>query len=614
MMSTSLDAAARELSDETLAHLRERALFVRLETLRLVEIAKVGHYASAFSAAEIFATLYYDTMRLRRGEPAWPDRDRFLLGKGHAAVGLYPILADWGFFPRELLDGYTRLGNPLGDHPDMRNVPGIDFSSGSIGHALSGGLGMALGARLEDRDFSVYVLLGDGEMQEGQVWEAAISAAHHRARNLVAIVDRNGYQLDGRVDDTMGIEPLAAKWRAFNWQVHEVDGHDVGALALLLRKLRADTARQMPVCIIAHTVKGKGVSAMETEPGWHLGYLAADDRAQAIAELRGQASAAPVGAGSWHYREVNARAPGLGYLSRALCDLVDTGHPVIAGTADLSYSNGLVRFARAHPERFIQFGISEKHMVSAAAGLAATGMIPYVASFASFVALLTCEQIRTDAAYSALPVRLIGHHSGIALGFYGTSHHATEDLAIMRSIADLVVIAPADGPQLAAAIKATVTHPQPIYFRIGRGQEPNVYPDNVGFELGKAIVHREGDELTLIVCGTMLHPALAAVDALRASGRSVGLIDMPTVKPIDQPAILAAARRSPVILTVEEHNTLGGLGAAVAEVLAEAGVPARLARHGIDDEYSLIAPPTHLYRHYRLDASGIEAVAREAMA
>jgi len=245
MTAPPLDApaAAPALPDAHLAHLRERALFVRLETLRLIEIAKVGHYASAFSAAEIFATLYYDTMRLKRGEPAWPDRDRFLMGKGHAAVGLYPILADWGFIAKELLDGYTRLGNPLGDHPDMRLVPGVDFSSGSIGHALSGGLGMALGGRMEGRDFFVYVMLGDGEMQEGQVWEAAMSAAHHRARNLVAIVDRNGYQLDGRVDDTMSIEPLAAKWRAFDWEVHEVDGHDVRALASLLRKVRADTAR-----------------------------------------------------------------------------------------------------------------------------------------------------------------------------------------------------------------------------------------------------------------------------------------------------------------------------------------------------------------------------------
>lgn len=281
--------APLDLSAQEIERLRERATFVRLETVRLISIAKVGHYSSTFSCAEIFAVLYYDAMRLRRGEPSWTDRDRFLMGKGHAAVGLYPLLADWGFFPNSDLDGYTRLGSPLGDHPDMRKVPGIDFSSGSIGHALSAGLGMVLAGRLQRKDYFVYVMMGDGEMQEGQVWAAAMSAAHHKAGNLVAIIDRNGYQLDGKVDDVAAIEPLADKWRAFGWQVHEVDGHDVAALARLLRRIKADPARQAPACVIARTLKGKGVGYMETEPGWHLGYLAAEDEAAAIAEIKAQA-------------------------------------------------------------------------------------------------------------------------------------------------------------------------------------------------------------------------------------------------------------------------------------------------------------------------------------
>jgi transketolase len=274
-------------SEATVAMLRERARFVRLETVRLIEIAKTGHYSSVFSAAELFAVLYYDVMRLRRGEPRWPSRDRFNIGKGHAAVGLFPIYADLGFFPKEWLDSYTRLGSPLGDHPDMRKAPGVDFSSGSIGHALSNGLGMALAQRWTGENYRVFCMMGDGEMQEGQVWEAALSGAHHRLRNLVAIVDRNGFQLDGRVDDVMGIEPLAAKWRAFNWQVHEVDGHDVAALSSLLRRVTADKSRQAPVCIIARTIKGKGIGYMETEPGWHLGYLAPEDAALAVNELIG---------------------------------------------------------------------------------------------------------------------------------------------------------------------------------------------------------------------------------------------------------------------------------------------------------------------------------------
>jgi len=267
------------------AMLREKARHIRLETIRLIEIAKVGHYSSVFSCAEIFASLYYDVMRLRPGEPHWPDRDRFLMGKGHAAVGLFPVLADHGFIDHALLDGYTRLGSPLGDHPDMSKVPGIDFSSGSIGHALSNGVGMAMGGRMGQRDFNVFVMLGDGEMQEGQVWEAALFAAHNRLSRLVAIIDRNGYQLDGKVDDVMGVESLKEKWLAFGWDVHEVDGHNLHDLTALLRRLRADDTRDKPACVIAKTIKGKGVSYMETEPGWHLGYLAPQDAQSAVDEI-----------------------------------------------------------------------------------------------------------------------------------------------------------------------------------------------------------------------------------------------------------------------------------------------------------------------------------------
>jgi transketolase len=283
----TLDAFQRNdmTPDEvTVAKLRERAQFVRLETIRLIEIAKVGHYTSVFSAAEIFAALYYDVMCLS-DDPRWPDRDRFLMGKGHAAVGLFPILADKGYLPVDVLNGYTRLGNPLGDHPDMRKVPGIDFSSGSIGHALSNGLGMALGGRMQGRDFTTFVMLGDGEMQEGQVWEAALSASHLGLSRLVAIVDRNGFQLDGAVDEVMGIEPLDAKWRAFGWEVQVVDGHDIAELTAALRRAKQDGTRTTPLCIIARTVKGKGVSYMETEPGWHLGYLDPQDAALARDEI-----------------------------------------------------------------------------------------------------------------------------------------------------------------------------------------------------------------------------------------------------------------------------------------------------------------------------------------
>lgn len=284
-----MTTAAQQEIESDVARIEERARFARLETVRLISIAKTGHYASGFSCADILATLYYGVMRLRRGEPDWPERDRFLFGKGHAAATLYPLLADWGFFPAAELDEYTRLGNAFGDHPDMTRIPGIDFSSGSLGHALSAGTGIALGGRMQDRDYNTFVLLGDGELHEGQVWEAALSAAHHGLSRLIAIVDRNDHSLDGRIDTVTGIEPLLDKWRSFGWEAHDVDGHDVAALLALLRSLASDQERRTPAVVIARTIKGKGVSFMESEFGWHLGWLAPGDEANVIAELEGRA-------------------------------------------------------------------------------------------------------------------------------------------------------------------------------------------------------------------------------------------------------------------------------------------------------------------------------------
>lgn len=317
--------------------------------------------------------------------------------------------------------------------------------------------------------------------------------------------------------------------------------------------------------------------------------------------------------GSWHLLSVLDGAPGLAVMAETLADLRDEGYPIVAGTADLKYSNGLVGFERRHPDRFVQFGISEQNMVTAAAGLAAAGELPYVATFASFLALLCCEQIRTDIAYTDQPVRLIGHHAGIALGFYGTSHHATEDLAITRAIAGLAVIAPADGPQLGAALRATVEHPGPIYFRIGRGRDPELYAAGDPFTLGAAIEHFVGAEATVVATGSTVQPSFEAVRALRERGHDVGLLAMPTIKPFDDPAILAVAGRCPLLISVEEHSVIGGLGGAIAEALTANGARARLARHGLHDEYSQIGPPTHLYRHYRLDAAGIGEVVEEEL-
>jgi transketolase len=337
--------------------------------------------------------------------------------------------------------------------------------------------------------------------------------------------------------------------------------------------------------------------------------LAKTDGNEGSSLIPRRADGSPMEGGSWHIPSMLTQSNGLMALGDDLGRLVDEGRPIVVATPDLAYSNGLWGFREKHPDRFLQMGISEQNMVSVSAGLATTGLQPYVAAFASFLALLCCEQIRTDIAYTRLPVRLIGHHSGIAFGFYGTSHHATEDIAIMRSIANMTVIAPADSFQMSQALRAYADHPLPVYFRMGRGREPGVYnPDSV-FTPEKAIWHSSGKDLIMIATGTSLHPTLGAAEKMRLQGIDVGVIDMHTIKPIDRDAILLAANSASALMTIEEHSVLGGLGGAVAEVLTEEGAGVPLLRHGVPDEYAPVGPPTHLYRHYQLDIDGIAAVA-----
>jgi transketolase len=265
--------------------LRRRADWVRLRTIGLIDQAGLGHYSSTFSCAEILSVLYYHALRLRPGEPAWPDRDRFLLGKGHVAVGLWPILADLGYFPADWLDHFGEAGTPLNDHPNMRTAPGVDFSSGSLGHNLSVGVGMGLAARLQDRDYRTFVLTGDGELQEGQVWEAVMAASHYRLGNVVAIVDANGFSGGGPTSQAMNIEPIAARFEAFGWLTAEVDGHDVAALVDVLDELPSPRSH-VPTCVVARTRKGRGVAIMEEAPqAWHLGVLTPEQRDKALQEI-----------------------------------------------------------------------------------------------------------------------------------------------------------------------------------------------------------------------------------------------------------------------------------------------------------------------------------------
>lgn len=281
-MIASAAQHGRNVSADFLA---DRAKFVRLETLRLARICGAGHYSSTFSAAELFAALYYAHLRINPADPQWPDRDRFILSKGHAAIGLYPILGDLGYFDPKLLDSYTKLGSPFGDHPDMKKIPGIDFSSGSLGHGLSIGLGMALAGRVQQRSFRVYCMLGDGELAEGQIWEAAMAAGHFRLQGLVAIIDRNQLCIDGHTEEIMKVEPLEERFRSFGWDVQRIDGHDFTAILGALDRLKP-AGEGCPQMIVADTIKGRGVARMELSLDWHVANLVGQDYDDAEAEIQ----------------------------------------------------------------------------------------------------------------------------------------------------------------------------------------------------------------------------------------------------------------------------------------------------------------------------------------
>ena len=270
---------------KSIDELKNIAKRVRRDIVQMITAAKSGHPGGSLSAVELVVELYFDHMRIDPANPKWADRDRFLLSKGHAAPVLYSVMAECGYAdaPKDKLNTLRQFGSVFQGHPDMRFIPSLEASTGSLGQGLSLGLGMGLAARLDGRPSRFFVMLGDGEIQEGQIWEAAMAASFHKVDNLVAIVDYNRIQLDGFVSEVMEIAPLAAKWRDFGWHTVELDGHDFAAIQAGLAEAAATKGK--PTCIIANTVKGKGVSFMENNPKFHGVAPTQDELKQALQEL-----------------------------------------------------------------------------------------------------------------------------------------------------------------------------------------------------------------------------------------------------------------------------------------------------------------------------------------
>lgn len=268
---------------------RELALKIRRHAVTMTHLGKSSHVGAVLSMADIVAVLYGRVLAVKPDEPRWPDRDRFILSKGHAGAGIYAALAERGFFPADQLKLHYANGSKLSGHVSHKGIPGVELSTGSLGHGLSVGTGMAYAARLDGRKHRVFVLMSDGECDEGSNWEAILFAAHHRLVNLVAIIDYNKIQSLAPVEETLRLEPFADKWRAFGWRVVEADGHDHEALAAALAAPSASL--DAPTCVIAHTTKGKGVSFMENSVLWHYRTPQGEEYERAMAELGGPADA-----------------------------------------------------------------------------------------------------------------------------------------------------------------------------------------------------------------------------------------------------------------------------------------------------------------------------------
>jgi transketolase len=543
--------------------------------------------------ADIVATLFFAEMRFDPKNPANPDNDRFVLSKGHAAPILYAAWAAAGLFPRDELLKLRRIDSDLEGHPTPR-LPFVDVATGSLGQGLCAAIGCALNARLIQSDYRTYVLLGDGEMAEGSVWEAADVGLYQKLDNLCAIVDVNALGQSQRTQFGHQMDDIAARWNAFGWHTLVVDGHDIQALLDALSSARQATGR--PTTILAKTIKGKGVPAIEGKEGWHGKPLKKGEEAdRAIAGLEKQlvpgtpvpSVAAPAAKQrdriNVDFGKVAAPKYAIGdqvatreAWGNALAALAASDPRVVALDADVKNSTFSEKFEKAYPDRFFENFIAEQVMVGAATGLAARGAIPFASTFACFLSR-ACDFIRMAGisnVNSQLNVKLTGSHAGVSIGEDGPSQMALEDLAMMRAVPNCTVVYPCDGVSAERLVVEMAARPGLAYMRTSRPKTPVIYSPGDRFPIGGSKILRQSakDVATVVGAGVTVFEALKAYDRLHSEGISIRVVDAYSVQPIDAATLASCAQATHgVLITVEDHYAAGGLGDAVSEAVAHAG-------------------------------------------
>jgi len=612
-------------STATIDAIKEKARRLSILSMMATTAAGSGHPTSCMSAAEMMAGVFFYAMKFDPKNPNSNDGDRFVLSKGHAAPVLYAALAEAGVFPDSRVMTLRQFGSELEGHPTPR-IPGVDAATGSLGQGLSVGTGLAIGARMDKSPTRVYVLMGDGEMAEGQVWEAAEIAGHYGIDNLTVLADINAL---GQSEPTMyqhDMEVYRRKFEAEGWAAEVIDGHDVAAVLAALDRAKATKGR--PQAILARTIKGHGVDFVAGKEGWHGKALSKDELAKAIQELGGGIDVPPDPGKSYaratlptppdfpapaapDYDPAKPVATREAY-GFALKRLGAVNPHIVAVSGDVKNSTFSEIFQKAFPDRFVQGYIAEQNLVSAGVGLAARGKVPFLDTFACFLSR-AYDNVRM-AAISRSNINLCGSHCGVSIGEDGPSQMALEDIAMFRAVHGSAVFYPSEAMSAERLTETMARRPGINYLRTSRPKTAILYSKEEKFPVPGFKVPRQSaqDRVTVIGAGITLHEALKAADELKSQGTAVRVIDLYCVKPIDGKALaeqLAATGGNLVV--VEDHWPEGGVGEAVLGALALAGVSPTKFRHLAVTGLPHSGKPEELVDAFGISARHIAAAVRE---
>ena len=565
--------------------LQKIARLIRYYSLVSTTTAGSGHPTSSMSATDLMTGLLFGgTFRYDRNRPHHPNNDRFLFSKGHASPLYYALWLAAGMVSEEEMMSLRKFGSPLEGHPTA-TFRYTEAATGSLGQGLSIGLGMALNAKYLDKlPYRTYILLGDSEMAEGSQWEALEIAAYYKLNNLIGIIDVNRLGQRGETMVGHDLKIYQERVAAFGWETILIDGHDFNEIIPAYQT--ALTSKDKPVMIIARTIKGKGVSFIEDQNGWHGKALNNEELDRALKELgevdktiRGEMAmpedlwpekSAPKGIKEPDYKVDEPVATRKAY-GNALKRIYPQYPEMAVLDAEVSNSTYSEIFKKAYPERFFEMYIAEQNMVGTALGLSSRGKIPFVSTFAAFFTR-AFDQIRMSQ-YSAANIKFCGSHAGVSIGEDGPSQMGLEDIAMFRTVLGSVVLYPSDAVSTERLVEAAARHKGIVYIRTTRMATPILYSKEDRFYIGGSRVLKENpeDRITIVAAGITLFEALKAYEALKADGLFLRIIDLYSIKPIDEAGLKKAAKETRAVITVEDHHAEGGLGEAVRSALAGEG-------------------------------------------